>query len=200
MTQRNPHPFEPQDDAALSQLTSISVKGLRISKDFSQEGHCFQATVYLNNKRAFIAHNDGNGGANYYTAPGVTKDSDAKRLTFNRFMTASRLEACRYISEKGEDYESFIETYSDNNELIDWVITDLINEKEMLKKMRADLKSKIVVYDQRTRLTTKWELSPIERNIDPLKKFYEVIAEKNEWVWLNEITEHEALKIWRHAK
>tara|TARA_R100001377_G_scaffold63866_1_gene39459 strand:- start:257 stop:847 length:591 start_codon:yes stop_codon:yes gene_type:complete len=196
MTQRNPHPFEPQDDDALSQLTNISIKGLRLSKDFSEETHCFQATVYIDGKRAFVAHNEGHGGANYYAPHGVSKNSDAKRLAFKNSMAEARKEAACYIEAKGEDYNWAVERFADNDELIDWVITDLINEIELLKEMRKHLKIKVVAYNTRTRKFDQWRTTPVESNIDPLKKVFE----KMPYVWLNELSESEALKYWRNAK
>ena len=199
MTQRNPHPFEPQDDAALSKLTSISIKGLRLSKDFSEETHCFQATVYIDGKRAFIAHNDGHGGANYYAPHGVSKNNDAKRLAFKNSMAEARKEAARYIEAKSngrEDYDWAVERFADTDELIDWVITDLINEIGLLKEMRYYLKGRVVAYNTRTREMDQWRTTPVESNIDPLKKYHE----KKPYVWLNELSESEALKYWRNAK
>ena len=199
MTQRNPHPFEPQDDAALSKLTSISIKGLRLSKDFSEETHCFQATVYIDGKRAFIAHNDGHGGANYYAPHGVSKNNDAKRLAFKKSMAEARKEAARYIEAKSngrEDYDWAVERFADTDELIDWVITDLINEIGLLKEMRYYLKGRVVAYNTRTREMDQWRTTPVESNIDPLKKHHE----KMPYVWLNELPESEALKYWRNAK
>ena len=196
MTQRNPHPFEPQDDDALSQLTNISIKGLRLSKDFSEETHCFQATVYIDGKRAFVAHNDGHGGANYYAPHGVSKNSDAKRLAFKNSMAEARKEAARYIEAKGDDYDWAVERFADTDELIDWVITDLVNEILLLKEMRKHLKIKVVAYNTRTRKFDQWITTPVESNIDPLKKHHE----KMPYVWLNELSESEALKYWRNAK
>ena len=208
MTQRNPHPFEPQDDAALSNLTSISIKGLRLSKDFSEETHCFQATVYIDGKRAFIAHNDGHGGANYYAPHGVSKNSDAKRLAFKNSMAEARKEAARYIEAKSngrEDYDWAVERFADTDELIDWVITDLINEIGLLKEMREHLKKYVCSYDKRTREITKWKTTPTQSNIDAVKKYadlliHEITAKKNEYIVLNELSESEALEYWRNAK
>ena len=196
MTQRNPHPFEPQDDAALSQLTSISIKGLKLNKDFSEETHCFQATVYIDGKRAFVARNDGHGGSNYYAPHGVFKNDDATRLAFKNAMSDARREAARYIESKGEDYDWAVESFSDEDELIDWVISELINEIELLKEMRKHLKKYVCAYNTRTREIDFWKTTPVESNIDPLKKYHE----KKPYVWLNELSESEALKYWRNAK
>lgn len=44
----------------------ITVKNVKIAEFASEETLCFEATVYVDGKRAFTAHNDGHGGANYY--------------------------------------------------------------------------------------------------------------------------------------
>jgi len=44
----------------------ITVKNVKIADFASEETLCFQATVYVDGKRAFTAHNDGHGGSNYY--------------------------------------------------------------------------------------------------------------------------------------
>ncbi len=120
-------------------------------------------------------------------------------------MSDARKEAARYIQSKGEDYDWAIDRFADHDELIDWLIADLINESEMLKHMRHVLKRRVVAYDQRTREISTWKLTPIEKNIDAVKEYadlliHEITAEKIEWVWLNEVPEHEALKHWRNAK
>ena len=207
MTQRNPNPFQPSSDPTLEEYgraNSIEIKNLKLNTHFSQETHCFTATVYIDGKRAFSAENEGRGGPNNYYPYGKTQKAGIKRETqlaeFYQSMSDARREAARYIEAKGEDGASAIERFGNQNELIDWLITDLINESEMLKQMRYFLKRRVVIYDQRTRKITKWKLTPIEKNIDPLKKSYEITANKNEWVWLNEAPEHEALKHWRNAR
>lgn len=44
----------------------ITIKNLKYSEFASQETFCFEATVYVDGKRGFIAHNDGHGGSDYY--------------------------------------------------------------------------------------------------------------------------------------
>jgi len=207
MTQRNPNPFQPSSDPTLEEYgraTNIEVKGIKLNKHFSQETHCFRATVYIDGKRAFSAENEGCGGPNNYYPYGKTQKAGAKRdaqlSDFKNAMSEARKEAARYIEAKGEDYDWAIDRFADNDELIDWLIADLINESEMLKHMRHVLKRRVVAYDQRTREICTWKLTPIEKNIDPVKKYHEITANKNEWVWLNEVPEHEALKHWRNAK
>lgn len=45
----------------------IELKNVKISKFASHETYCYQATVYVNGERAFIAENDGQGGCDLYT-------------------------------------------------------------------------------------------------------------------------------------
>ena len=44
----------------------IEIKNVKYSAFTSQETHCFQATVYVDGKKAFITGNDGHGGCDYY--------------------------------------------------------------------------------------------------------------------------------------
>tara|TARA_R100000152_G_C6772887_1_gene200014 strand:- start:1324 stop:1827 length:504 start_codon:yes stop_codon:yes gene_type:complete len=55
---------------------NITVKNVKIAEFASEETLCFQATVYVDGKRAFTAHNDGHGGSNYYyPLKGGTRDA-----------------------------------------------------------------------------------------------------------------------------
>jgi hypothetical protein len=44
----------------------IQIKNIKHSEFSSHETHCFEATVYINGKRSFIASNQGQGGCNNY--------------------------------------------------------------------------------------------------------------------------------------
>jgi len=44
----------------------VEIKSVKISKFSSRETFCYQASVYVNGKRAFIASNDGSGGSDRY--------------------------------------------------------------------------------------------------------------------------------------
>jgi len=203
MTQRNPNPFQPSSDPTLEEYgraTSIEIKNLKLNTHFSQETHCFTATVYIDGKRAFSAENEGRGGPNNYYPYGKTQKAGEKRNAqlsdFNNAMSEARKEAARYIEAKGEDYNWAIDRFADTDELIDWLIADLINEIELLKEMRKHLKKYVCSYDKSTREITKWKTTPIQSNIDPLKKY----CEKMPYIWLNELSESEALKHWRNAE
>ena len=203
MTQRNPNPFQPSSDPTLEEYgraTSIEIKNLKLNKHFSEETHCFTATVYIDGKRAFSAENEGRGGPSNYHPYGKPKKAganrDAQLSDFRNAMSDARREAARYIEAKGEDYDWAIDRFADTDELIDWVITDLINEIQLLKEMRYRLKRKVVAYNTRTHLMDKWEITPTQSNIDPLKKYHE----KMPYIWLNELSESDALKYWRNAR
>lgn len=44
----------------------ITLKNIKHSEFASHETHCFEATVYIDGKRAFGVENDGQGGPNNY--------------------------------------------------------------------------------------------------------------------------------------
>lgn len=46
----------------------IQIKNVKFSEFASEETHCFEATVYVDGKREFIASNEGHGGPNNYHA------------------------------------------------------------------------------------------------------------------------------------
>lgn len=47
---------------------NITLKNIKYSAFASQETHCFEATIYINNKRFCIVHNQGHGGCDDYLA------------------------------------------------------------------------------------------------------------------------------------
>ena len=89
------------------------------------------------------------------------------------------------------------------DELIDWLITDLINEQLTLKEMRKTLKKKVTVYEpQSNDIFHLGKDKPTDENIDKCKDHFATKSdEKNvkDWIWLNTIPEAEAYKYWRTA-
>ena len=58
---------------------SITIKNLKVAEFASEETLCFQATVYVDGKRAFTAQNGGHGGPNIYEP---LKSSEQERVRF----------------------------------------------------------------------------------------------------------------------
>ena len=224
---RNKKPFQPKDLdptlAAIEPRSAMELKNLSLNTSMSEETHCFRASVYINGKRMFAVFNRGCGGANEYSSLGhrgelsdnlrdlperrelwIKKDKEA----FEEAMAIAREEARQYTLKKielGEDLQWAIDAFGDgkSDELIDWLITDLINEQLTLKKMRNALKNKIMVYwPKENEIFYLGKDKPTNENIDKCKDELATKSdEKNvkDWIWLNTIPEAEAYKYWRKA-
>ena len=216
MAPRNNKPFQPKDLdptlAAMGPRSAMELKNLSLNTSMSEETHCFRATVYLNGKRMFCADNRGRGGSNdYYPLSHGGLDHhllEKGREEFDEAMSLAREEAKRYTLKKielGEDLQWAIDAFGDgkSDELIDWLITDLINEQLTLKEMRKVMKKKVIVYDPKS--NDILELGKDKPTDEVLGKYKNHFATRSEiknakdWVWLNTIPEAEAYKYWRTA-
>jgi len=208
MAPRNKKPFQPKDLdptlAAMEPRSAMELKNLSLNTSISEETHCFRASVYINGKRMFTASNGGKGGPNFYSPSDFGKGKEA----FEEAMAIAREEAKQYTLKKielGEDLQWAIDAFGDgkSDELIDWLITDLINEQLTLKEMRKTLKKKITIYDpKKKQMFSLGKDNPTNGNIDKYKDHFATKSdEKNakDWVWLNTIPEAEAYKYWRTA-
>ena len=203
---RNNKPFQPKDLdptlAAMEPRSTIELKNLSHNVTFSEETHCFKASIYINGKRMFSASNGGNGGPNFYSP----SDFNTSKEAFEEAMLIAREEARQYTLKKielGEDLQWAIDDERLKDELIDWLIADLINEQLTLKEMRKTLKKKVAVYDPKS--NDILHLGKDKPTDEILKKYKNHFATKSDeknvkdWVWLNTIPEAEAYKYWRTA-
>ena len=208
MAPRNKKPFQPKDLdptlAAIEPRSAMELKNLSHNVTFSEETHCFRASVYINGKRMFTASNGGNGGPNFYSPSDFGKGKEA----FEEALAVAREEAKQYTLKKielGEDLQWAIDAYGDgkSDELIDWLITDLINEQLTLKEMRKTLKKKVAVYDPKSNdILHLGRDKPTDEILKKYKAHFVLQrTDKNakDWVWLNMIPEAEAYKYWRTA-
>ena len=123
-------------------------------------------------------------------------------------MAIAREEAKQYTLKKielGEDLQWAIDAFGDgkSNELIDWLIADLINEQLTLKEMRKVMKKKVIVYDPKSNdILELGKDKPTDEILEKYKDHFILQrTDKNakDWVWLNTIPEAEAYKYWRTA-
>lgn len=56
-----------------SAINRVSIKGLKHSEFASRETYCFEASVYIDGKRAGTVSNEGTGGANSYAPRTIEK-------------------------------------------------------------------------------------------------------------------------------
>jgi hypothetical protein len=205
---RNNKPFQPKDLdptlAAMEPRSAMELKNLSHNASLSEETHCFRASVYINGKRMFTASNGGNGGSNFYSPSDFGKGKEA----FEEAMAIAREEARQYTLKKielGEDLQWAIDAFGDgkSDELIDWLITDLINEQLTLKEMRKVMKKKVIVYDPKGNdILHLGRDKPTDEILEKYKNHFATKSdEKNvkDWIWLNTIPEAEAYKYWRTA-
>lgn len=47
-------------------IKTIELKGLKVHESMSEETNCYEATVYVNGRKAFLARNHGHGGCDVY--------------------------------------------------------------------------------------------------------------------------------------
>ena len=123
-------------------------------------------------------------------------------------MAIAREEAKQYTLKKielGEDLQWAIDSFGDgkSDELIDWLIADLINEQLTLKEMRKTMKKKVIVYDPKSNdILHLGRDKPTDEILEKYKAHFVLQrTDKNakDWVWLNMIPEAEAYKYWRTA-
>jgi hypothetical protein len=208
MAPRNKKPFQPKDLdptlAAIEPRSAMELKNLSHNATFSEETHCFRASVYINGKRMFAVSNRGCGGANEYSP----SDFKTGKEAFEEAMSLAREEARQYTLKKielGEDLQWAIDAFGDgkSDELIDWLITDLINEQLTLKEMRKTLKKKVTVYEpQSNDILHLGRDKPTDEILEKYKNHFATKSEEKnakDWVWLNTIPEAEAYKYWRTA-
>ena len=208
MAPRNNNPFQPKDLdptlAAMGPRSAMELKNLSHNVTFSEETHCFKASININGKRMFSASNGGNGGSNFYSPSDFGKGKEA----FEESMAIAREEAKQYTLKKielGEDLQWAIDAFGDgkSDELIDWLIADLINEQLTLKEMRKTLKKKVTVYDPKSNdILHLGRDKPTDEILERYKAHF--VLQRNDknakdWVWLNMIPESEAYKYWRTA-
>jgi len=209
---RNKKPFQPKDLdptlAAIEPRSNMELKNLSHNPSFSEETHCFRASVYINGKRMFSVSNRGNGESNYYEplAHGGLDHHllEKGREEFGEAMALAREEAKQYTLKKidmGEDLQWAIDRFGngESNELIDWLISDLINEQLTLKEMRKVLKKKVAIYEPKHNAISVFTTQPTDENIEALRSRHHTDETNEGWVWLNVIPEPEAYKYWRVA-
>ena len=195
---KNPNPFvaAPTDPTldAFGRRYPIELKSLRFNSHFSRETHCFKATVHFDGKAVMKVENDGNGGAhNFYPVHGQSKES------FRTMLDKTKDAAYESLDDSvREEYKSFlINGEHATSFALEYVITELVNEDLCLKEMRRHLKSKVTIFDGREKRIYFYKTKPTKENISYLKSQTKKDAGI---VWLNEISEKEAMVYWRRAE
>lgn len=217
MAYRDNNPFAPKDIdptlASFGERSDVSLKGLVTNQHFSEETICFKATVYIRNKRMFCAENDGQGGANHYFPLKKQSQEDFYKAIKIASHEAREYMLAKYRNEEEELMKDFImdsinrhgEDGSTSLGLLDWLITDLINERHALKELRSLLKRKITIYDPAKNEVSSWPSTakPTKENVERYREHFvhtKPVDNSKDWKWMNLIPEAEAYKYWRTAR
>ena len=188
--------FQPKpDDPALSLIgkrSSITIKNIKHAAFASEETHCFEATIYIDNKRSLRVSNDGHGGPNQYYHTKDQTDS-AFKDQFNRAIIIGE----RYVQEHHtRSWDEYASSWSGNSELLDWLINDLMNEHFVLKEMRNVMKKKIVLFDKKDQQVYSFKQKPTQEAVAYYRKKH-LLDGKKPWLFLNDLPEAESFYYWR---
>ena len=174
----------------------ITLKSIKHTEWASQETHCFQAVIYLDGKRALNVENDGRGACNnYWGIKDQTKSEELEMLTKCTKYGADFIKANRDLTME-VDGETIDMSDMPESELLDWLIADLVNEHLCLKEMKRCLKKKIFFFDGEDKKIYSFNLKPTTEAMSSCKRNY---SDKDHWVYLNDVSEQEAFKLWRKS-
>ena len=174
----------------------ITLKSIKYTAWASQETHCFQAVIYLDGKRALNVENDGRGACNnYWGIKDQTKSEELEMLTKCTKYGADFVKENRDLTME-VDGETIDMSDMPDSELLDWLIADLVNEHLCLKEMKRCLKSKITFFDGEDKKIYNFKSKPTPEAMSACKKSN---SDKDHWVYLNDLSEQEAFKLWRKS-
>ena len=175
----------------------ITLKSIKHTEWASQETHCFKAVIYLDGKRTLNVDNDGRGACHRYGGVKDQTPEEKKRVLDECSQHAYEfLKANRNLTME-VDGETIDMSDMPESELLDWLITDLVNEHLCLKEMRKCLKKEIVIFDSKKNIFFSFEQKPTPEAMSACKRGYS--DEDKYWVYLNDLSEQEALKLWRKS-
>ena len=108
----------------------VELKNLKHSEFASRETNCFEATVWLNGKRAFFASNDGHGGADYY-APLENQE----RSEFNGLLN-DLINHCLTLPKWGSEFGGEDSMDVTPEILIGNLVNDMLDTKKLKKSLK----------------------------------------------------------------
>ena len=175
----------------------ITLKSIKHTVWASRGTHCFQAVIYLDGKRVLNVDNDGRGACHRY---GGVKDQTPEER--RKVLDECRQHAYEFIKSNRAltmevDGETIDMSDMPDSELLDWLIADLVNEHLCLKEMKRCLKSKITYFNTKTNGVFAFYTKPTPEAMSACKRGYS--DEDKYWVYLNDLSEQEALKLWRKS-
>ena len=161
----------------------VELKNLKHSEFASHETNCFEATIWLNGKRAFFAQNDGHGGADYY-APLENQE----RSEFNGLLN-DLINHCLTLPKWGSEFGG--EDSMDVTPEI--LIGNLVNEMLDAKKLKKSLNKKVLFVNENGIYQTGY---PGSRKVD--QNLIDMVKNVNpDSIILNCLAFNEALDLYR---
>lgn len=166
----------------------IELKSFKHAEFASHETHCYEATVYVDGKRAFYASNDGHGGADFYEPlHSIRKDPKEARSEFDVVM--AKIEAhCATLPKWSSKF-----AVEDNMDVdIEILIGDIINKKLTAKELKKSLKKKVLfITEDGIYQTAYGQKKPADQNL------IDMVREENpDALVLNSLAFDEALQIY----
>ena len=166
----------------------IELKSFKHSEFASHETHCYEATVYVDGKRAFYASNYGHGGADDYT-PLYTEGKDAKQARAEFDVVMAKVEThCATLPKWGSEFGG--EDSMDVTPEI--LIGDIINKKLTAKELKKSLKKKVLFITEDGIYQTGYgQKKPADQNL------IDMVREENpDAIILNSLAFDQALEIY----
>ena len=161
----------------------VELKNLKHSEFASRETNCFEATVYINGKRAFYARNDGHGGADLY-APLENQDRGEFTSLLNDLINH-----CLTLPKWGSEFGD-----ADNMDVTpEILIGNLVNDMLDAKKLKKSLKAKVLFINESGIYQTAYgNKRPVDQNLIDMVK-----DENPDSIILNCLAFSEALDLYR---
>ena len=164
----------------------VELKNLKHSEFASQETHCYEATVWINGKRAFYARNDGGGGADLY-APLDNQDRGEFTSLLNDLINH-----CLTLPKWGSEFGG-----EDNMDVTpEILIGNLVNNKLLAKDLKRKLKKKVLFLTSDGLYENSYKVSkPVDQCL------INIISEKHpDAIILNSLAFDEALEIYEEQQ
>ena len=136
----------------------IEIKNIKHSEFASEETHCFEATVYVDGKREFIASNDGHGGPDNYHP---LKGGSGKQV-WDRVKEINDILSQEQVDVMG-DGKHFI------SNSLEIVIGDLMNLHLGLKNIKSKLRRRIMAVNAEG-VVYEYKADPKKTSPEAIKK------------------------------
>lgn len=167
----------------------IEIKNLKHSEFASDETDCFEATVYINGKRAFLARNQGFGGCNDYHPLKAT--AGEQNNVWNQVTEVN--DYLKTLPPVITDLKNDDGTFWEYQKDLDSVISDLVNDELSAKQLKKIMRKITVLTDEGSICTYPAKYKPTT------EAFEQIERHKGIKVVLNRLPFDEALKIFRAA-